>query len=201
MTRRLCLMLAMVVVLAALMTVGVMAQSMIRGQVTDEWGNGLKGVSVVAQSAGGGTPREDTTDDDGNFRFPNILGEFTFEFRLSGYQPLRIAESVSGMRMNRPLMMKMPVLSTGNRFRDDTDFEVEGGVPKIQFKTDGNFDFEDADGEGEGTYGIVELECFMVVRDYDGPDDRYSVNEPVVGTFSNDRFTDMMWGELELAKQ
>ena len=95
----------------------------------------------------------------------------------------------------------MPVLSTGNRFRDDTDFEVEGGVPKIQFKTDGNFDFEDADGEGEGTYGIVELECFMVVRDYDGPDDRYSVNEPVVGTFSNDRFTDMMWGELELAKQ
>ncbi len=201
MTRRLSLMLAVVLVLAALMTVGVMAQSMIRGQVTDEWGNALKGVSVVAQSAGGGSPKDDTTDDDGNFRFPNILGEFTFEFRLKGYQPLRIAESVSGMRMNRPLMMKMPVLSTGNRFRDDTDFEVEGGLPKIQFKADGNFDFEDADGEGEGTYGIVELECFMVVRDYDGPDDRYSVNEPVVGTFSNDRFTDMMWGETELAKQ
>ena len=201
MARRLCLTLTIITSLAALMSVGVIAQSMIRGQVTDEWGNGLKSVSVVAQSAAGGSPREESTDDDGNFRFPNILGEFTFEFRLSGYQPLRIAESISGMRMNRPLIMKMPVLSTGNRFRDDTEFEVEGGLPKIQFTTDGKFNFEDADGEGEGTYGIVELECLMVVRDYDGPDDRYSVNEPVVVTFSNDRFLDMMWGEMTLMKQ
>ena len=201
MDRRIVLMFMAVVSLAALMTVDVLAQGRIRGQVTDEWGNALEGVSVIAQRASGGTPQEETTDGDGIFQFINLTGEHTFEFRLAGYQPLRTRADVRRLANNRPIDMELPVTSTGSRFRDDTEFEAEGGIPNIKFDTDGEFEFEDADGEGEGTYGINDLNCVMVVRDYDGPDDRYSVSEPVVVTFANEQFTGLTWGEATLAKK
>ena len=198
MDRRFLLMFTVVVSLAALMTVGILAQGRVGGQVTDEWDNGLEGVTVIAQSATGNAPVEETTDDEGNFQFLNLGGEHTFEFRLAGYQGARVAINVRRLASNRPLDVELSVLSSGSRFRDDTEFEAEGGVPSIRFDTDGEFEFEDADGEGEGTYGINDLNCVMVVRDYDGPDDRYSVSDPVVLPFANDQFTSLTWGEATL---
>ena len=65
--------------------------------------------------------------------------------------------STSSSRRSRP----------GGRLRGEQEFEGEGGSPKITFKEDGVFEFEDAEGEeGEGTYGVVELNALLVVRDY-----------------------------------
>ena len=63
------------------------------------------------------------------------------------------------------------------------------------------FEFEDANGGGEGTYGIVELSAVMVIRDYDGPGDTYSVNEPVVVMFADDQFTSLTWSDTSLVKK
>ena len=63
-------------------------------------------------------------------------------------------------------------------------------------------EFEDAEGEeGEGTYGVVELNALLVVRDYDGDDDKYSISDPVVVTFANDLFTSLTWEGATLRKQ
>ena len=59
----------------------------------------------------------------------------------------------------------------------------------------------DAEGEGQGTYGIVELTAVMVVRDYDGPDDKYSIAEPVVVTFPTDQYLSLTWGDATLPKK
>ena len=73
--------------------------------------------------------------------------------------------------------------------------------PRIKFDDDGTFDFEDAEGEGEGTYGIVELSAVMIVRDYDGPDDKYTVTQPVVVTFSSGQFDSLAWNGTTLTKK
>ena len=41
----------------------------------------------------------------------------------------------------------------------------------------------------------------MIVRDYDGDDDKYSVVEPVVVPFSTDQFNDLTWEGLTLTRQ
>ena len=72
----------------------------------------------------------------------------------------------------------------------------------MKFNEEGIFEFEDADGEeGMGTYGIVEQDALLVVREYDGDDDRYSIVEPVVVSFSSDQFTSFTWDGVELTKQ
>ena len=41
----------------------------------------------------------------------------------------------------------------------------------------------------------------MVVRDYDGPDDTYSVSQPIVVTSPDDQFTALTWSETALMKK
>ena len=68
-------------------------------------------------------------------------------------------------------------------------------MPKIRFREDGTFEFEDAEGEGEGTYGIADLSLVLIIREYDGPDDKFSFSQPVTVTAPNDQFLSLMWGE------
>ena len=169
--------------------------------MTDEWDNGLAGVLVTAENTGSSVTAEATTDGDGGFQFVGLAGgEWAFEFHADGYQPVRTVGRVRASS-NRPIELELPVLPTGGRFRGDTAFEAESGTPKVAFDEHGTFEFEDANGKGEGTYGIVELSAVMVIRDYDGPDDTYSVNEPVVVTFASDQFASLTWGGTTLAKK
>ena len=80
-----------------------------------------------------------------------------------------------------------PSTSSWKRCRSEaasvtTPSSKPGGTP-IAFDGDGKFEFKDANGEGEGTYGIDALSVVMVVRDYDGPNDSYSagVNDSYSG--------------------
>ena len=187
------------------------AQARVGGQVTDEWDNPLEGVTVTAErEEGGAAPRTATTDSDGRFQMilplsssdlrglPSVRHLFTFT--LDGYQGIRTPANVS-LSNNRPINIELEVVPTGGRLRGDSEFEAEGGTPRIKFGEDGRFEFEDADGEGEGTYGIVELSAVLVVRDYNGSDETYSVKEPVVVTFANDQFTSLTWGDATLTKR
>ena len=185
-----------------------------RGKVTDEWGNGLEGVQVTAElwglaqrrsDPGGGTVSGSaTTDEDGEFQM-NFLtsARYDFTFILDGYQGIRTAFNLIPGREsnNSPIEIELETLPSGGRMRNDTEFEAEGGTPKIKLGGDGMFEFEDAEGEGEGTYGIVELNAVMIVRDYDGPDDKYTVREPVVVTFLSDQFNSLSWGDATLMKK
>ena len=188
------------------------AQTMggIRGEVTDEWGNGLADVSISGQLTGdertaAGDPREETTNDDGRFNFRNLqFGDWVVEFRADGYQPTAVAVTLdSGDRLirARPLEIELAAAPPGSRVRDDLEFESEDGALTLALKNDGTFEFEDAEGEGEGTYGIVELEGRLTVRDYDGDDDKFSITEPVVITFPNELYNSLTWGDATLMKQ
>ena len=115
--------------------------------------------------------------------------EWVFEFRADSYQPARMNRSVQRLSANRPIQVVLTM--SGRRFLNETEFEAEGGTAKITFSADGSFAFDDANGDGEGTYGIVEQSAVMIIRDYDGPDDTYSVNAPVVVTFADDQFTSL----------
>ena len=97
--------------------------------------------------------------------------------------------------------LELPVLATGSRFRERTEFEAEDGTPKFRFEEDGTFEFEDADGEGEGTYGIVDLMALLIVRDYDGPDDRFTIKTPVVVEFSDTLFSSLTHDGVQLSKK
>lgn len=178
------------------------AQARARGKVTDAWGNGLEGVQVTAERrGGGGSPNSVTTDEDGEFQIIGLSSAmYDFTYIIDGYQGIRMGANVR-VSNTRPIEVELEVLPSGSRMRNDTEFEAEGGTPKIKFGGDGLFEFEDAEGEGEGTYGIVELNAVMIVRDYDGPDDKYTIKEPVVVTFPNDQFNSLSWGDATLTKQ
>ena len=179
------------------------AQGAKRGQVTDEWDNPLEGASVLAEPAGAdGAPQNATTDDDGNFSFIGLgSGDWAFTVLLDGYQGLQQVANVRRTGRTRPLSFEMPARPGGGRFRERTEFRAEGGTPRFRFEEDGNFEFEDEDGEGEGTYGIVELTAVLVVREYDGPDDRFSFRTPVVVEFPSNQFNSMMYNGVQLAKR
>ena len=179
------------------------AQGVKLGQVTDEWGNPLEGVTVLAESAGAdGVPQNTTTDDGGNFSFIGLgSGDWAFTVLLDGYQGLQQVANVRRTGQTRPLRFEMPVLASGGRFRERTEFRAEGGATRFRFEEDGTFEFEDADGEGEGTYGIVQRNALLVVREYDGPDDRFSLRTPVVVEFANDQFTSMTYDGEELPQR
>ncbi len=194
------------VVVTGFIGVDAAAQTMprIRGEVTDEWGNGLEGV-VVSGRLGDADAREVTTNDDGRFNLVNLpSGEWVFEFRLAGYQATAMAmplEQRDAYIAQRPLEIELAAAPPGSRVRDDIEFATEDGGMTLKLKGDGKFEFEDADGEGEGTYGIVELEGHLTVRDYDGDDDKYSITEPVVVTFPNELYNLLTWGAETLRKQ
>ena len=172
-----------------------------RGRVTDEWGNPLEGVQVEAmREGGGGSNRSSITDEDGEFQMIGLTSSsYQFTYTLDGYQGIRQSREIR--TTTRPARVELEALPTGSRLRNETEFDAEGGTPRIKFDDDGTFDFEDAEGEGEGTYGIVELSAVMIVRDYDGPDDKYTITQPVVVTFSSGQFDSLTWNGTTLTKK
>ncbi len=180
------------------------AQGAKRGQVTDEWGNPLEGVTVLAESAGAdGAPQNTTTDDGGNFSFIGLgSGDWAFTVLLDGYQGLQQVANVRRTGQTRPLRFEMPVLASGGRFRERTEFRAEDGATRFRFEEDGTFEFEDADGEGEGTLRHRPAQrASRRARGYDGPDDRFSPRTPVVVEFANDQFTSMTYDGEELPQR
>lgn len=180
------------------------AQGNFRGKFTDQWDNPIAGALVVMQP-GGNTAAgraETTTEEDGSFQFLNMAsGDWVLEIEAEGYYPESIPIPVSRAGNNRPVEIELEALPPGGWFGDDLEFESESGTPSLKFDNEGRFEFEDAEGEGEGTYGIVDLAAVMVVRDYDGPDDKYSLTEPVTVTFSSSEFASLTWGADMLAKK
>jgi hypothetical protein len=178
------------------------AQARLAGSVTDEWGNGLAGARVILQSErGGGAPREELTEEDGSYLLIGVsTGPHTVEFHADGYQAIGSALDIR-VTDRRPVDVELQALQFGSLFRDETEFEAEEGTPMIVFEGDGKFEFKDANGEGEGTYGIDALNVVLIVRDYDGPDDTYSINEPVLVTSPDDQFTSLTWSETTLMKK
>ena len=66
------------------------AQTVTRGQVTDEWDNGLEGVTVLAEPTDAGAPQTTTTDEDGRFQFLGLSSaRWSITATLNGYQGLR----------------------------------------------------------------------------------------------------------------
>ena len=188
-------------VLALMTLVDAQAQARLRGTVTDEWDNALAGARVILANADTAVTQDTMTEEDGSYQIIGLaIGNYTVEFHAEGYQA--IASSLTLRVSNsRPVDVELEALPFGSRFRDDTEFEAEGGTPMVAFDGEGKFEFKDANGEGEGTYGIDALNVVMVVRDYDGPDDTYSVAEPVVVTSPDDQFTRLTWGETALMKK
>ena len=181
--------------LAALMTIGLItsvaasAVAQTRGQITDEWDNPLEGATVQAEAEGAGGSQSTTTDEDGEFMFVGLAtGDWSFTTTLDGYQGIWHITSVRQLTA-RPLSFELAVLPSGGRFRERTEFEAADGQLAFRFEEDGTFEFEDTNGEGEGTYGIVELNAVLIVRDYDGPDDKFDIMTPVVLEFSDEMFT------------
>ena len=177
------------------------AQGRARGEVTDRWDNPLEGATVLAEPMSG-DPRTTITDADGRFQFLGLSsGDWSFTATLDGYQGLRQTVAIRQLGGGSSVDFELSVLATGSRFRERTEFEAEGGTPKFRFEDDGTFEFEDADGEGEGTYGIVELAAILIVRDYDGPDDKFTIEIPVVVEFGNQLFTSLTYDGVQLPKK
>ena len=176
-------------------------QGRVSGKVTDKWGNGLAAVQIsVVRTDGGGT-YSGVSEDNGEYFILGLQsGNYEVTFTKDGYQGIRVAENVRSSA--RPLDMELEALPSGGRLRGEQEFEAEGGSPRITFHENGIFEFEDAEGEdGEGTYGIVETSALLVVRDYDGDDDTYSLETPIIVTFSNDQFTSLAWDGATLNKK
>lgn len=193
---------------------GAQTRARVRGEVTDAWGNGLEGVLVsgrlVMDSETGRTiedaePRETTTNDDGRFNLANLPGgDWVIEFRAEGYAPMGVAMRVQqgdAFFQQPPVEIELVAAPPGSRIRRDTEFGTDDGSLTLGLKADGTFEFRDAEGEGEGTYGIVGLEGALTVRDYDGDDDKFSITEPVVVTFDNELFNALTWDDATLRKK
>ena len=192
-----------VVAIGVLLTVAVSAgaQTVTRGEVTDESGNGLEGVTLLAEATGGGGSQTTTTDEDGEFRFIGLSSvEWSFTATLDGYQGVRGIVTIRRTN-NQPVEFELPWLTTGGVFRERTDFEAEGGTPQFRFEEDHTFEFEDDEGGGEGNYGIVDQTAVLIVRDYDGPDDRFNVNTPVVVEFGDEQFSSLTYAGVQIPKK
>ena len=196
-------------VLATLVVQDVSAQTVrFGGTVTDTWGNPLEGVAVEAtRQDGGGSTRSAVTDDDGEFQMIGLQSTtYEFTYRLDGYvgtrqiREIRSQVSLGGAR-RRPAPIELEARGTGQYLRNEADFAAEGGTPSLTLKPDGTFEFEDAEGEGEGSYSIQEQSAILIVRDYDGPDDKYTISVPVVVTAPTSQFLSFAWGETTLNKQ
>lgn len=193
---------AATVVGVACLTSEALGQGRVMGEVTDDWGNGLGGVQIAVERTDGGGSYEGTTEDDGEYIILGLQsGSYELTFTLDGYQGVRVAENVRSSG-GRPLDVELEALASGGRLRGEQEFEAAGGSPKIKFTDEGMFEFEDAEGEeGEGTYGVDALDAVLVVRDYDGDDDKYSLSEPVVVTFASDQYTSLTWDGVTLNKK
>ena len=119
-----CSIIAVAVALSLAASAG--AQSRTRGEVTDEWGNGLEGATVLAEPDGAtGAPQEATTDDNGEFMFVGLTsGRWSFTATLNGYQGIRQGTQIQQLGAGRPVEFELPVLASGGRFRERTEFEA-----------------------------------------------------------------------------
>ena len=196
----------MVVLVVGVVAVDAVAQRLptIRGEVTDEWGNALEDVQIVARKEGA-DPREDTTNDKGRYNLVNVpSGEYIIEFRAPGYQPVDLGlaiEQSDALFRQPPIKIELAAFPAGSRLRSDTEFGTEDGSITLTLKDDGRFEFEFEDDEGEGTYGILDQEGFLTVRDYDGDDDKFSITEPVVVRFATPQLKVLTWGDATLKEQ
>ena len=175
------------------------AQGRVRGQVTDKYDNRIPGATIVAEASGAASTT--TTDDNGRFQFLGLSGEYTFTATAPAYVGIRTTATIRRLGVNRPINFELPVAASGGRFRSETTFVSDPPGTTISFDEDGTFEFEDAEGEGEGTYGIQGTNAELVVRRYDGPDDKFSIAEPITIQFADDRFTSFMMGDQKLVKQ
>ena len=175
-----------------------LAQSRVRGQVTDEYDNPIPGVAIVAEGSGVASA---ATDDNGRFQFLGLSGEYTFTATAPGYVGIRTTASIRQLGDNRPINFELRVAASGQRFRSETTFVSDPPGITISFGEDGTFELEDAEGEGEGTYTIQDTNGELVVRKYDGPDDKFSLAEPVTIQFADEQLTSFMMGDQKLVKE
>ena len=178
-----------------------LAQSRVRGQVTDEYDNRIPSATIVAEPSGSGIVSTTTTDDNGRFTFLGLSGEYTFTATAPEYGGVRTSATIRRLGENRPINFELPVQPSGGRFRSAATFVSDPPGTTISFDEDGTFEFEDAEGEGEGTYGIQGTNAELVVRRYDGPDDKFSVAEPITIQFADQQLTSFMMGDQKLVKR
>ena len=114
-------------VLALMTLVDAQAQARLRGTVTDEWDNALAGARVILANADTAVTQDTMTEEDGSYQIIGLpIGNYTVEFHAEGYQA--IASSLTLRVSNsRPVDVELEALPFGSRFRDDTEFEAEGG--------------------------------------------------------------------------
>ena len=184
------------------------AQSIARGKITDNWDNPIPNVRISAvpvDEKSNAQPKEAMTNDNGEYVLQLTAEDYNVTFLGPGYQGIRVKINPhSRIGCGASIVQEnfeLKALPPGGRLRGGSDFESEGGMPKFSFDEDGTFEFEDAAGEGEGTYGIIELQGYLVVRDYDGDDDKYSIMEPIIVTFTSDQFRSFDWGDATLMKK
>ena len=179
-----------------------LAQGRVRGQVTDAYDNPIPSATIVAEATGvASAPITETTDDNGRFVFVGLAGEYTFTATASGYVGVRTSATIRRLGDNRSINFELSASGSGGRFRSDTIFVSDPPGTTISFDEDGTFEFEDAEGEGEGTYGIQGMTAELVVRGYDGPENKFSVAEPITIQFADDQFSSFMMGDQKLVKQ
>ncbi len=176
------------------------AQGRVRGEVEDSWGNKLEGVTVTAESAGPLNPVTATTDDDGRFGMAGVKGgQWLFTAAADGYQSGKLQMNVSWLEMNR-VSFELEALTSG-RFKDTINFASDPAGTTYSFGVDGQYTFKDGEGEGMGTYNLTETGAELTVREYDGPDDKFSVTEPIVAETSDAFLSLMIAGQKLLAQQ
>ena len=184
------------------------AQSIARGKITDKWNNPIPNVRISAVPVDENSiapPKESTTNDSGEYVIQLTAEDYAVTYQGAGYQGIRVRINPhSRLGCGASIVtenFELEALPPGGRLRGNQDFEAEGGIPKVEFDEDGTFEFEDAQGEGEGTYGVIEQNAYLVVRDYDGPDDKYTIVAPITVTFSSDQFTSFDWDDTTLMKK
>ena len=178
------------------------SQGIFRGGLTDQWDNPIEGALVSLTATSTGTRQETMTGDDGGFQFGQLAsGEWELEISADGYIGILSGVTIRRLSNNRPLNIELEAIPPGGLFREEVAFEAEGGTPSITFDDEGQFEFEDSEGEGEGTYGIVDLNAVLIVRDYDGPDDKYCILEPVILATPSEQFTSLTWNDHTLTQQ
>lgn len=201
---------AVVTMVCAVLVVSDASAQMVqaRGTITDTWGNPLEGVQVDARREdGGGSSFSTVTDEDGEYLMVGLeTTTYEFTYSLAGYQGVRQlrelrTQTAPGRMRRRSAPIELAVLAVGQVLQEEFAFEAEGGTPSLTLKSDGMFEFEDAEGEGEGNYSIQDLSVILTVRDYDGPDDTYTITAPVVVSAPTNQFQSLVWGETTLTKK
>ncbi len=201
---------AVVTMVCAVLVVSDASAQMVqaRGTITDTWGNPLEGVQVDARREdGGGSSFSTVTDEDGEYLMVGLeTTTYEFTYTIAGYQGVRQlrelrTQTAPGRMRRRSAPIELAVLAVGQVLQEEFAFEAEGGTPSLTLKSDGMFEFEDAEGEGEGNYSIQDLSVILTVRDYDGPDDTYTITTPVVVSAPTNQFQSLVWGETTLTKK